>query len=103
MDVSSNLKVLVTYVDDYQFPWEPDSISEKIEKEIDARYVGRFNEFLLLIGTKTRRDQQGKRIFMQRESDWYARRFYFGAVRKDFLVPSSSPRARKAWITRKER
>jgi hypothetical protein len=56
MDISSDLKVLITYVYDYQFPWEPERISDEIEKEINEKYIGRFREFTLLVGTKTRRD-----------------------------------------------
>lgn len=103
MDISADLKVLITYVYDYQFPWEPDNISEEIEREINSKYIDRFNEFLLIVGTKTRRDEQDRSTFMQRGSDWFARRFYIGAVRKNILVPSSSRRARKAWQTRKTR
>ncbi|UCE15336.1 MAG: hypothetical protein JSV12_05500 [Candidatus Bathyarchaeota archaeon] len=103
MDIQSHLKVLITYVYNYQFPWEPNLISEKIEKEINLRYVDSFKEFLLLIGTTTRRDDQDRRTFMERESDWFARKFYVGAVKTDILVPSSSRRARKAWKTRKEK
>jgi hypothetical protein len=102
IDISSDLKILVTYVYDYQFPWETDNISERIEKELDAKYVGRFKSLLLLIGTKTtRRFEKDRRTFMQRESDWFARNFYVGTVKKDILVPSASRRAQKAWRTRK--
>ena len=102
MDIASDLKVLITYVYDYQFPWETDNIAEKIEKEINTKFVGKVNEFVLLIGTlTTRRFENDERIFMQRESDWFARKFYLGAVRKSVLVPSSSRKARKAWSTRR--
>lgn len=101
MDISSDLKVLITYVYDYQFPWEPGNLSDKIETEINSKFIGRFDEFLLLVGTKTQRDERNRRTFMERESDWFARRFHIGTVKKHILIPSSSRRARKAWQTRK--
>lgn len=102
MDVSSDLKVLITYVYDYQFPWEPDNIAAKVETEINAKYARQLNEFLLLIGTKTRRDQKDRRVFMQRDSDWFARQFYLGEVKQEILMPSLSRRARKARGRRRE-
>lgn len=102
VDISSDLKVLITYVYDYQFPWEPYEISERIKKEIDSKYVKRFKEFLLVIGTKTQRDKRDRRIFMERSSDWFALTFYIGAVKTKILLPSPSRRARQAWKTRKE-
>jgi hypothetical protein len=101
MDVSSDLKVLITYVYDYQFPWEPERISRILMKEINAKYVGRFKEFVFVIGTKTRRDQEGRRNFVERESDWFARKFYIGAVKEEILVPISSEKARRAWQSRR--
>ena len=102
MDISSDLKVLITYVYDHQFPWETENISDRIENEMNMKYTRKkYDELLLIIGTKTTRRFQGdKRIFMERESDWYARSFSPRTVRKEIMVPSASRKARKAWRTR---
>lgn len=96
MAVSSDLKVLITYVYAHQFPWEPNIIASKIETVINSRFAKQINEFLLLIGTKTVRDEKDRRVFMQRGSDWFARRFYLGEVKEEILIPPFSRRARKA-------
>jgi len=99
-DVTADLKVLITYVRDYNFPSEPYAICKKIKKELDKN-IRQFKEFLLLIGTKS--PKIGERNFMERETDWFARRFFVGATRMDILSPSRTLRAKKAWETRKKK
>ena len=103
MGVASDLKVLIAYVRDYMFPWEPQILSERIMKRIDEKYSGQCKEFLFIVGTKsTAKKGQVKRTFMERDIDWFARRFYVGGIKTDVLIPSSSLRARKAWKSRKK-
>lgn len=102
MNVSSDLKVLVTYVRDYNLTTEPEVICAKIRKELN-RNVRHFKDLLLIIGTKSPgKRKEEKRTFMERETDWFARRFYVGAVRMEILRPSGSFRAMKAWETPKK-
>lgn len=101
MDISSNLKVLITYVYDYQFPWETDIISNRIEKQINEKYTGKFDDFLLVIGTRTKPSKEKTQTFTQRESDWYARRFTLQVVKREILIPSASRAARAAWDSRR--
>jgi hypothetical protein len=103
MGVASDLKVLITYVRDYKFPWEPQILSERIMKRIDAKHSDQCKEFLLIVGTKSpTKKGQVKRTFMEREIDWFARRFFVGGIKSEILIPSSSLRARKAWKSRKK-
>jgi len=103
MAVASDLKVLITYVRDYMFPWEPHILSEAIMKRIEAQYSGQCKEFLFIVGTKTpTKKGQVKRTFMERETDWFARRFYIGKIKSEVLIPSPSLRARRAWESRKK-
>lgn len=97
IDVTSDLKVLITYVRDYNFPSEPCFISKKLVEELDKKYIQRFKEFLLIIGTKSPQEKGKLRDFMHRETDWFARRFYVGAVRTEIIRPSPILRAARAW------
>lgn len=78
MRVKADLRVLVTYVRDYQFPYKAVEMADKVALEHfqKGNELGEDEEFLLVIGTKTPKVKKGPRNFIARRSDWLAYRFH---------------------------
>jgi len=118
MSVKAHLRVLITYVRDYQFPYKAVETADKVKIALSHRdsEFDEGEEFLLVIGTKTpkrrKKGKRGKRLrdFMSRHSDWLAYRFhpiFKPEIKADVLQTTKtglrSEAARKAWATRKAR
>jgi len=105
MSVKAHLRVLITYVRDYQFPYKAVEIADKVKSVLSQRDdgIGEGEEFLLVIGTKTPKEGKAPRDFMPRRSDWLAYRFHLifePEIKADVLQTvkrgSRSDAARKA-------
>jgi len=109
--VKAPLKVVVTYVRDYRFPYGAVEFADKVgiwlSKKVDE--INSDEEFLVVIGTKTpftkTRGRKGLRDFVPRPWDWLAYRFYLvRRIRREVLQTPASSRSQAAiiaWRTRK--
>jgi hypothetical protein len=100
---SCELKVLITYVRESKFAFQPYEISRNVEKKLNENLscLTPRAEILLLIGTKSTQAADSTRTFMDRTTDWFARRYCVGRIRIEIIKPSMSQAASTAWKNRK--